>query len=123
MIIVLQRLASEISDICDIGAEWVSDKTKFPYATYTYAMTESDERQDTTLNIDVWDRSKSAATVENLSKQIIDRLNKKVFKTNECSIWVYFERQQTFEGNLSDKNPLLKRRRVVFNIHKYDIGE
>ena len=115
---VLTKLISEISTVCTIGAEWVSDSTVFPYACYEYTTGSTEKRRDTTFTLDVWDRNTLATTVESIAAQIRQKLDRQIFKDNEKFVWCYLDTQ----SSIRDEDPQIKRRRLIFIIHDYAIG-
>ena len=115
---VLTKLISEISTVCTIGAEWVSDSTEFPYACYAYNAASTEQRGDMTFTLDVWDRSTSVVTVESKSAQIRQKLDRQIFRDNDKFVWCYLDTQ----SSVRDEDPQIKRRRLIFIIHDYAIG-
>ena len=115
---VLTKLISEISIVCTIGADWVSDKTEFPYACYEYTAGTIEQRRDTAFTVDVWDRNKKADRIESIAAQIRQKLDRQIFRDNEKFVWCYLDTQ----SSIRDDQERIKRRRLVFQIHDYTIG-
>ena len=115
---VLTKLISEISTVCTIGSDWVSDNTTFPYSCYAYNAASTEQRGDMTFTLDVWDRNTSVAPIESICAQIRQKLDRQIFKDNEKFVWCYLDTQ----GSIRDEDPQIKRRRLMFIIHDYAIG-
>ena len=115
---VLGKIVSELEAVCPVGEGWVSSETQYPYTTYSYNAETTEQRGDTTLTLDVWDRNTIATTVESISAQIRQKLDRQIFKDNDKFVWCYLDTQ----SSIRDEDPQIKRRRLIFIIHDYAIG-
>ena len=114
-------IAAALSGVCPrVNYEIATDTEQFPYLVYDLSSVNLDdiERDDVILTIDVWDKSASPVTVEELSDRIESLLNAANMPT-QTVLPTFF---RISRATIQDPDKSLKRRQLKFQIQNYYIG-
>ena len=116
MIPVIAELIGKIEQHCPVGSESVSEDTSFPYSTYDYTFSNTQERGDMRLTLDIWDKSTSVLNIEQLAEDIRELLDDSILRLDNDTTRVYFDRQVS----IPDPSDEIKRRRQTYLVYNYN---
>jgi hypothetical protein len=121
---VYELINTILSDLgIEVYNEYIPQDKPFPYIKFSCPSIGEGEsyRQNILLYVDIWDKNTDIINIENLSNEVDLRLNRVKSITDTMQISIY--RDNLWKLSIPDEDLEIRRRRLVYIVKIYKIGE